>query len=104
MKNILKLGLILIAVASSSSYADIKELTLITLESGEVLAPTEQIESITEDSLLLLDGRIINEVEINNVEVTDPHGYSEIIGKGGFKIIKTNAARIKAGGDATGGG
>jgi len=104
MRNIFKLGLLLIVVVSFNAQAAINEITLMTLESGENIIPSEQIESIQNNSIQLLDGRTINSSEVEYVEVTKPNGLSKIFEKGLFKIIKTNGAKISVGGDATGGG
>ncbi len=104
MRNIFRLGLLLIVVVSFNVQATVNEITLMTLESGENIIPSEQIESIQNNSIQLLDGRTINGNEIEYVEVTGSNGFSKIMEKGFFKIIKTNGARVSVGGDATGGG
>ncbi len=104
MKNIFKLGLGFLMVVSFSSKASIQELTLVTLDSGEMLTPQEDIKSISNNYIQLFDGRIILQESVENIEVMDKHGSSAIIERGSFKIIKTNAARLKVGGDNSGGG
>lgn len=104
MKNIFKISLLSSLILSFNSRADVKELTLISLESGETLIPSNDIKSVSKDSILLFDGRIINQAEIENIEVMNPNGSSKIIEKGLFKFLKIDGARVSVGGDATGGG
>lgn len=104
MKNIFKFSLLSLIILSFNSRADVKKLTLVSLESGEILTPNEDIKSVSKDSIQLLNGRIINQKEIENIEVMHTNGSSEIIEKGLFKILKVDAARVSSGGDATGGG
>ena len=104
MKNIIKLSLLSIFVLSLSAHSSIKELTMISLTSGEVLSPSQHVEFVTPKNLHLFDGRILDTTEIENVEVMDSNGSSEIVVKGLFKIINVNAAKISIGGDNSGGG
>lgn len=104
MKNIFKFGLFSIIVISFNAQSAIKELTLISLNSGEILTPSEHVNYVAKNALHLFDGRIIGSSEIENVEVMHANGSSEIVDKGLFKIIKVNAAKISIGGDNSGGG
>ena len=104
MRNIYRLGLLLIIVVSFNVQATVNEITLMTLESGENIIPSEQIKAVNNNSIDLLDGRTINSSEVEYVEVTKPNGLSKIFEKGLFKIIKVNGAKVSVGGDATGGG
>lgn len=102
MKNIIKFGLLSLIAISFELKAAVKELTSISLNSGEVLIPSEQVESVTQKTIRLFDGRIIETTDIENVEVMHPNGSSETFGKSFFKLIEVNAAKV--GGDNSGGG
>jgi len=102
MKNIIKFGLFSLIAISFELKAAVKELTSISLNSGEVLIPSEQVESVTQKTLRLFDGRTIETTDIKNVEVMHLNGSSETFGKGFFKLIEVNAAKV--GGDNSGGG
>lgn len=104
MKNIIKFGFILLAMKSVNGFANVKELTSLTLSSGEEISPTVQIKKISNDSIQLFDGRIINQEEIQKVEVMNSNGSTESVKSGLFKLIHVDAARVMSGGDATGGG
>ncbi len=102
MKNIFKFGLLSIIAISFNAKASVKELTSITLNSGEILIPSEHVESVAQKTLQLFDGRIIEKTDIENVEVMNTNGSSITIRKSLFKLIEVNAAKV--GGDNSGGG
>ena len=104
MKNLIKLCLLTILIFSLSAHSSIKELTMISLSSGEIIYPSEQVESVNQKAIQLFNGRIIDTAEILNVEVMSTNGSSETLKKGLFKIININAVKISIGGDNSGGG
>jgi hypothetical protein len=103
MKNIIKLCFLSTIIFSFNSFASVRELSSISLHSGEVISPIRDVSEVTANSLQLFDGRIINNSEIKNFVLNDSNGTQKIITKGLFKIISIDSAKV-GGGDNSGGG